>query len=166
MSFPGCGIVEMARSRCAVVPGQPFVVEDFEIRKPLILPNPPWACRASYSPNNALFHQSRFDSVTWSLRGGSMCERTESIFASSKWRNSTLNPLRWTFLPHASDLGLRYGEESTRSRVSAGAGRSAGRVVLSDALSRAGEYALHPVLFDGALPFSAGAATVEGVRLG
>jgi NADPH:quinone reductase-like Zn-dependent oxidoreductase/SAM-dependent methyltransferase/acyl carrier protein len=37
-------------------------------------------------------------------------------------------------------------------------------VVLSDALSpRAGEYALHPVLFDGALQvFSAGAATVEG----
>src|SRR5260370_13160583 len=64
-----------------------------------------------------------------------------------------------------SDLGLRYGDGFRSVReLSAGAGRSAGRVVLSDALSpRAGEYALHPVLFDGALQvFSAGAATVEG----
>ena len=64
-----------------------------------------------------------------------------------------------------SDLGLRYGEEFRPIReLSAGAGQSAGRVVLSDAVSpRAGEYALHPVLFDGALQvFSAGAATVEG----
>ena len=43
-------------------------------------------------------------------------------------------------------------------------GNRLGRVVLSEALSpRAGEYALHPVLFDGAMQvFSAGAATVEG----
>ena len=64
-----------------------------------------------------------------------------------------------------SDLGLRYGEEFRPVReLSAVHGRSAGRVVLSEALSpRAGEYALHPVLFDGALQvFSAGAATVEG----
>ena len=64
-----------------------------------------------------------------------------------------------------SDLGLRYGEEFRPIReLSAGAGQSAGRVGLSDAVSaRAGEYALHPVLFDGALQvFSAGAATVEG----
>ncbi len=63
-----------------------------------------------------------------------------------------------------SDLGLRYGEEFRPVReLSAGAGRSAGRVALSDAIAkRADEYALHPVLFDGALQvFSAGAATVE-----
>ena len=63
-----------------------------------------------------------------------------------------------------SDLGLRYGEEFRPIReLSAGAGRSAGRVALSDVIARrAGEYALHPVLFDGALQvFSAGAATVE-----
>ncbi len=63
-----------------------------------------------------------------------------------------------------SDLGLRYGEEFRPIReLVAGAGQSAGewpcRMRL---LSRAGEYALHPVLFDGALQvFSAGAATVE-----
>jgi hypothetical protein len=64
-----------------------------------------------------------------------------------------------------SDLGLCYGEEFRPIReLSAGAGRSAGRVILSEAVSpRADEYALHPVLFDGALQvFSAGAATVEG----
>ena len=64
-----------------------------------------------------------------------------------------------------SDLGLRYGEEFRPIReLSAGAGQSAGRVALSEAVApRAGEYALHPVLFDGALQvFSAGAATVEG----
>jgi hypothetical protein len=64
-----------------------------------------------------------------------------------------------------SDLGLCYGEEFRPIReLSAGAGRSAGRVILSEAVSpRADEYALHPVLFDGALQvFSAGAATIEG----
>jgi hypothetical protein len=64
-----------------------------------------------------------------------------------------------------SDLGLRYGDEFRPIReLSAGAGRSTGRVLLSEAASaRAAEYAVHPVLFDGALQvFSAGAATVEG----
>ena len=61
-------------------------------------------------------------------------------------------------------MGLRYGEEFRPLReLSAGAGQSAGRLALSDAIApRADEYALHPVLFDGALQvFSAGAATVE-----
>ena len=69
------------------------------------------------------------------------------------------------FYGHMSDLGLRYGEEFRPIReLSAGAGRSAGKVSLSDGIAhRAGEYQLHPVLFDGALQvFSAGAATVEG----
>src|SRR5436190_23783248 len=66
-----------------------------------------------------------------------------------------------------SDLGLRYGEEFRSIReLSAGRGHSAGRVALSELVSaRAGEYALHPVLLDGALQtFSSGAATVEGRR--
>jgi hypothetical protein len=69
------------------------------------------------------------------------------------------------FYRHMSDLGLRYGEEFRPIReLSAGNGQSAGRVDLSETVSpRAGEYALHPVLFDGAMQvFSAGAATVEG----
>ena len=60
--------------------------------------------------------------------------------------------------------GLRYGEEFRPIReLAAGAGRSSGRVALSEAIAkRAAEYPLHPVLFDGALQvFSAGAATVE-----
>src|SRR4029077_20296666 len=59
----------------------------------------------------------------------------------------------------------RYGEEFRPIReLSAGNGQSVGRVDLSETVSlRAGEYALHPVLFDGAMQvFSAGAATVEG----
>src|SRR5258708_31449546 len=49
---------------------------------------------------------------------------------------------------------------------SAGVGPSSGRVALSEVIAAgAGEYALHPVLLDGALQtFSAGAATVEDRR--
>ena len=68
-----------------------------------------------------------------------------------------------------SDLGLRYGEEFRPIReLWAGGGKSEGRVGLSAAIApRAGEYSLHPVLFDGALQvFSAGAATVEGRSAG
>jgi hypothetical protein len=68
------------------------------------------------------------------------------------------------FYQHMSDLGLRYGEEFRPIRqLAAGSGRSTGHVVLSEAVAaRADEYALHPVLCDGALQvFSAGAATVE-----
>ena len=71
------------------------------------------------------------------------------------------------FYRHMSDMGLRYGEEFRPIReLSAGGGKSAGRVSLSDAIARrAGEYPLHPVLFDGAMQiFSAGAATVEDRR--
>ena len=172
--FPAAAFVEMAlEAGVQLFEGQPFVVEDFEIRKPLILPDPPSGVQLefSYSPNERTFSiQSRFEqSVTWSLHvvGSMRGERTESIFASSKWTDpsGTQSVAVDGFYRHMSDLGLRYGEEFRPVReLSAGAGRSAGRVVLSDALSpRAGEYALHPVLFDGALQvFSAGAATVEG----
>jgi hypothetical protein len=71
--------------------GRPFVVEDFEIRKPLILPDPPSGVQLefSYSPNERTFSiQSRFEqSVSWSLHvvGSLRGERTESAFATSKW---------------------------------------------------------------------------------
>ena len=68
-----------------------------------------------------------------------------------------------------SDLGLRYGPEFRPIReLAASGGKSSGRVSLSEAIQhRAGEYPLHPVLFDGALQiFSAGAATVEGRSAG
>lgn len=172
--FPAAAFVEMAlEAGVQLFEGQPFVVEDFEIRKPLILPDLPSGVQIefSYSPNERTFSiQSRFEqSVTWSLHvvGAMRGERTESIFASSKWANpsGTQSVAVDGFYRHMSNLGLRYGDgfQSVRE-LSAGAGRSAGHVVLSDALSpRASEYALHPVLFDGALQvFSAGAATVEG----
>jgi acyl transferase domain-containing protein len=154
--FPAAAFVEMAlEAGVQLFEGQPFVVEDFEIRKPLILPDPPSGVQLefSYSPNERTFSiQSRFEqSVTWSLHvvGSMRGERTESIFASSKWADpsGTQSVAVDGFYHHMSDLGLRYGEEFRPVReLSAGAGRSAGRVVLSDALSpRAGEYALHPV---------------------
>jgi SAM-dependent methyltransferase len=65
------------------------------------------------------------------------------------------------------DIGLRYGDEFRPIReLTAGSGRSRGKVRISDAIiARAGEYSLHPVLLDGALQiFSAGAATVEGKK--
>src|SRR5439155_17190002 len=68
-----------------------------------------------------------------------------------------------------ADMGLGYGEEFRPIRqLAAGGGKSAGKVSLSEAIAhRAGEYALHPVLFDGALQiFSAGAATVEDRKAG
>jgi acyl transferase domain-containing protein/NADPH:quinone reductase-like Zn-dependent oxidoreductase/SAM-dependent methyltransferase/acyl carrier protein len=174
--FPAAAFVEMAlEAGVQLFEGRPFVVEDFEIRKPLILPEPVSGVQLelSYSPNERTFAiQSRFEqSVAWSLHvvGSLRGERTESAFASSKWdRSSDAQSVAVEdFYRHMSDLGLRYGEEFRPVReLAAGAGRSAGRVVLSDTIARrATEYALHPVLFDGALQvFSAGAATVEDRR--
>jgi acyl transferase domain-containing protein len=172
--FPAAAFVEMAlEAGVQLFEGQSFVVEDFEIRKPLILPDPPSGVQLelSYSPTERTFAiQSRFEqSVTWSLHvvGSLRGERTESAFAASKWAPPLRNQAVAVdgFYRHLSDLGLRYGEEFRPIReLSASAGHSEGQVVLSEAVSsRAGEYALHPVLFDGALQiFSAGAATVEG----
>ena len=172
--FPAAAFVEMAlEAGVQLFEGQPFVVEDFEIRKPLILPDPPSGVliEFAYSPNERTFAiQSRFEqSVSWSLHvvGSLRGERTESVFVSSKWtqpRGAQTIEVDG-FYRHMSDLGLRYGEEFRPIRkLWAGSGKSAGRVGLSETVSaRAGEYALHPVLFDGALQvFSAGAATVEG----
>jgi len=89
-----------------------------------------WARCAASAPNRLCFH----DVETTAAPG------TEPVEVEGFYR-------------YMSDLGLRYGEEFRPVReLSAGAGHSAGRVALSEAIaSRASEYALHPVLFDGAL---------------
>ena len=86
--FPAAAFVEMAlEAGVQLFEGRPFVVEDFEIRKPLILPDPPSGVQIefAYSPNERTFAiQSRFEqSVSWSLHvvGSMRGERTESAFA-------------------------------------------------------------------------------------
>ncbi len=174
--FPAAAFVEMAlEAGVQLFEGRPFVVEDFEIRKPLILPDSVSGLHVefSYNPNERTFLiQSRFDQgAAWSLHvvGSMRGERTESGFASSPWERKAaagVAPVEVEgFYRHMSDMGLRYGDEFRPIReLSAGDGKSAGRVSLSDAIAhRAGEYPLHPVLFDGAMQIlSAGAATVEG----
>lgn len=178
--FPAAAFVEMAlEAGMLLFEGRPFVIEDFEIRKPLILADPPSGLllELTCDTNERTFTiQSRFENGgSWSVHvvGSMRGERTESAFAASEWE--TAQPLGLeamdlgAFYGHMSDLGLRYGEEFRPVReLSTGAGEASGRVSLSDAIAhRAGEYPLHPVLFDGALQvFSAGAATIEGRTAG
>ena len=178
--FPAAGFVEMVlEAGMQLFDGKPFVVEDFEIRKPLILPEPASGLllETTYDPDSRTFTiQSRFEnSASWTVHvvGSLRGERTESSFASSGWEKTPNTDLTTVglhgFYSHMSDLGLRYGEEFRPIReLATGAGRSEGRVSLSAAIApRASEYSLHPVLFDGALQiFSAGAATVEGRSAG
>ena len=180
--FPAAGFVDLVlEAGTQLFEGRPFVIEDFEIRKPLILPEPAVGVHLeiSYEPNDRTFAiQSRFEQGTsWSLHvvGSMRGERTESNFAASALEAeddpdfASLKPVDPdAFYRYMSDLGLRYGEEFRSVRQLAAAdGESAGRVVLSDNISpRAGEYPLHPVLLDGALHiFSAGRSTVEDARL-
>jgi acyl transferase domain-containing protein/NADPH:quinone reductase-like Zn-dependent oxidoreductase/acyl carrier protein len=176
--FPAAGFVDLVlEAGTQLFEGQPFVIEDFEIRKPLILPEPAVGVHIeiSYEPNDRTFAiQSRFEQgSSWSLNvvGSMRGERTESNFTASTLevendRNlARLKPVDPdAFYRYMSDLGLRYGKEFRSVRqLSAAEGESAGRVVLSDTVApRAGEYPLHPVLLDGALHvFSAGRSTVE-----
>jgi acyl transferase domain-containing protein/NADPH:quinone reductase-like Zn-dependent oxidoreductase/acyl carrier protein/ubiquinone/menaquinone biosynthesis C-methylase UbiE len=176
--FPAAGFVDLVlEAGVQLFEGRPFVIEDFEIRKPLILPDPAAGVQIeiSYEPNERTFAiQSRFDQgASWSLHvvGSMRGERTESGFATSTFateNNQASVPLQAVdvdaFYRYMHDLGLRYGEEFRCVReVSAADGESTGRVALSETIaSRAGEYPLHPVLLDGALHiFSAGRATVE-----
>ncbi|GEP43695.1 type I polyketide synthase [Brevifollis gellanilyticus] len=178
--FPAAGFVDMIlEAGVQLFEGKAFAVEDFEIRKPLILPDPPTGVlmELTYDPTERTFSiQSRMGSgASWSTHvvGSMRGERTESSFGTSTWEASKLaNVPVDEFYAHMSDMGLRYGEEFRPIReLSAEEGKSSGRVSLGKAVApRAGEYPLHPVLFDGALQvFSAGAATVEsrtaGLRL-
>jgi acyl transferase domain-containing protein/NADPH:quinone reductase-like Zn-dependent oxidoreductase/NAD(P)-dependent dehydrogenase (short-subunit alcohol dehydrogenase family)/SAM-dependent methyltransferase/acyl carrier protein len=176
--FPAAAFVDLAlEAGVQLFEGRPFVIEDFEIRKPLILPDPPTGVNLeiSYEPNERTFAiQSRFDQgASWSLHvvGSMRGERTESAFASSSFdvkaehACNELKPIEVDeFYRYMSDLGLRYGDAFRSVReLFAAQGESKGLVELSDAAaSRAGDYPLHPVLLDGALHvFSAGRATVE-----
>src|SRR6516162_8120754 len=176
--FPAAGFVSLILEAGAqLFEGRPFVVEDFEIRKPLILPEATDAVRIeiSYEPNERTFAiQSRFaQGASWSLHvvGSMRGERTNSAFASSSFESEQksgcvdLKPVEIEmFYRYMSDLGLRYGEEFRCVRkLSAASGESVGDVAVSDALApRAGHYLLHPVILDGGLHvFSAGRSTVE-----
>jgi acyl transferase domain-containing protein/NADPH:quinone reductase-like Zn-dependent oxidoreductase/acyl carrier protein len=176
--FPAAGFVDLVLEvGTEFFEGRSFVIEDFEIRKPLILPEPAAGVHieVSYEPNDRTFAiQSRFEQgSSWSLHvvGSMRGERTDSTFAASSVQaeedrvSAKLKPVDINaFYRYMSDLGLRYGEEFRSVRqLSAADGESAGRVALSDAIApRAAEYPLHPVLLDGALHvFSAGRSTVE-----
>ncbi|HSI14073.1 MAG TPA: SDR family NAD(P)-dependent oxidoreductase [Chthoniobacter sp.] len=175
--FPAAAFVDMVlEAGVQLFEGRAFVVEDFEIRKPLILPENVHGVHLeiSYEPAERTFSiQSRFDQGSWSLHvvGSMRGERTESPFAATSYDGHAGKGVETVevegFYRYMSDLGLRYGEEFRPIReLAAGAGHSSGRVALSEAIEgRANEFALHPVLFDGALQtFSAGAATVEDRR--
>jgi acyl transferase domain-containing protein/NADPH:quinone reductase-like Zn-dependent oxidoreductase/SAM-dependent methyltransferase/acyl carrier protein len=182
--FPAAAFVDLVlEAGVQLFEGRPFVVEDFEIRKPLILPEQVAGVHieVSYEPNERTFTiQSRFEQgASWSLHvvGSMRGERTGSTFASSSFESEEPNARTGlksvdvdAFYRYMNDLGLRYGEAFRCVReLSAAQGKSKGLVALSNALAtRASEYPLHPVLLDGALHvFSAGRATVEarGSRL-
>ncbi|MHA3774749.1 SDR family NAD(P)-dependent oxidoreductase [Verrucomicrobiota bacterium sgz303538] len=177
--FPAAAFVEIVLEvGMQLFEGRPFVIEDFEIRKPLILPEQASNVHieVSYDTIERTFTlQSRFEQgSSWSLHvvGSMRGERTESAFGSSTLEDAApiagLEAVETEgFYRYMSDLGLRYGEEFRPIReLCAGNGRSTGRVVLSEEIAkREAEYRVHPVLFDGALQvFSAGAATVEDRR--
>jgi acyl transferase domain-containing protein/NADPH:quinone reductase-like Zn-dependent oxidoreductase/acyl carrier protein len=176
--FPAAGFVDLVlEAGTQLFEGRPFVIEDFEIRKPLILPEPAVGVHLeiSYEPNDRTFAiQSRFEQgSSWSLNvvGSMRGERTESNFTASTLEAENdrdlarLKPVDAdAFYRYMSDLGLRYGDEFRSVRqLFVADGESAGCVALSDNISpRAAEYPLHPVLLDGALHvFSAGRSTVE-----
>jgi len=178
--FPAAGFVEMAiEAGVQLFEGAAFVVEDFEIRKPLILPDPVSGLllELTYDPTARTFTiQSRFEnSASWSVHviGSLRGERTDSAFSRAELNGDGAplpQPLEvGAFYDHMSEMGLRYGPEFRPIReLAVGGGKSTGQVSLStEVAKRAGEYPLHPVLFDGALQiFSAGAATVEGRTAG
>lgn len=178
--FPAAGFVEMVlEAGVQLFEGAPFVVEDFEIRKPLILPEPVSGLllELTFDASARTFTiQSRFaQSASWSVHviGSLRGERVESAFAGEGWeqgRREGLEPQDVAaFYEHMSEMGLSYGEEFRPIRdLAVRSGESSGTVSLSERIAKRGEeFSLHPVLFDGALQiFSAGAATIEGRTAG
>ena len=96
-------------------------------------------------------------------------ERVESDFESTRWEepDTRLESVDVDeHYEHKQGLGLRYGPEFRAAReLQAANGQSCGVVALSEtAAVRAGEFALHPVIMDGALHvFSAAGRTVDQV---
>src|ERR1700730_501374 len=91
--FPASAFVELVlEAGVQLFNGRPFVVEDFQIRKPLILPEPASGLHLelSYDPEERTFSiQSKFDhGATWSMHvvGSMRGERTDAGFASSTWK--------------------------------------------------------------------------------
>ena len=178
--FPAAAFVEMVlEAGTQLFNGRHFVVEDLQIRKPLILPDPVSGLQLelSYDQNERTFLiQSKLrQGATWSLHvtGSMRSERTETGFGSLTWESraaSDLTPVAIEdFYRYMRELGLPYGEEFRPIReLTASNGESQGRVALSEKIAgRASEYSLHPVLLDGSLHvFSAGAATTKDYRAG
>ncbi len=170
--FPAAGFVELVlEAGVQLFEGRPFVIEDFEIRRPLIVPEPPVGLmiELTYDPDARTFSIQSRQGSAWSAHvvGTMRGERVESEFSTAPRPDTAdlANVGVDGFYTHMSDMGLRYGNEFRSVReLAASAGRSAGRVSLSEASAkRAAEYPLHPVLLDGALHvFSAGNATLEG----
>lgn len=177
--FPAAAFVDMAlEAGVDLFDGEPFAIEDFEIRKPLIMSDPPVGLilELSYDRGERTFSiQSRFEpSETWSQHvvGSMRAERVESSFMESDWAApgvgvEEVDPDE--FYDYMTGLGLNYGPQFRAAKqLSAGGGESSGRVELTKAAAeRESEYALHPVLLDAALHvFSAGARTIEDRRAG
>lgn len=173
--FPAAGFIEMAlEAGRQLFEGRAFVLEEFEIRKPLIIPDNPEgiALELSFDPQDrSLCIQSRPEgSTSWSVHavGSLRAERVESGFETAQWTepSAVLDPVDVEEnYEHKRSRGLPYGPEfRSARRIFARDGRSAGEVSLSEkAGPRATEYALHPVILDGSLHvFSAAARTVEG----
>ncbi len=173
--FPAAAFVEMAlEAGVQLFEGRPFAIEDFEIRKPLILPDPAsgLVLELTYEPTERTFTiQSRFEqAASWSVHvvGSLRGERTESSFAASAWERpgsrAGAGRRRAVLRSHErSRSALRRGvpprPRTVRGRRQIRRARSP---CPKRSRSRAAEYALHPVLLDGALHvFSAGAKTVE-----
>ncbi len=162
--FPAAAFVEMAiEAGVQLFEGRPFVIEDFEIRKPLILPDPASALllEFAYEPVARTFTiQSRLDQgVAWSLHaiGSIRGERTDSAFASSAWKDpqdTSLLPVEINgFYEHLSIWAFATARSSDRF-----GSWLLGRASLLEEsrfprrwhLARE-SIALHPVLLDGAL---------------
>jgi len=134
--FPAAAFVEMVfEAGKQFFEGQPFVVEDFEIRRPLIVPDPPTglALELSYDPDARTFTIQSRQGAAWSVHvvGSMRSERMDSAFSASIHpKPSGLETIDVSgFYTHMSDLGLRYGEEFRAVReLSAASGKSAGRV--------------------------------------
>ncbi|MBE2181581.1 MAG: SDR family NAD(P)-dependent oxidoreductase [Chthoniobacterales bacterium] len=172
--FPAAAFVEMAlEAGVEIFEKRPFVIEDFEIRKPLILPDPASSLllEIAWDPVERTFTiKSRVEpSQAWSLHvaGSLRGERVETAFEGARWPGPDDRMVPEDIDEHyelKQDRGLRYGPEFRPAReIHAAEGESSGVVSLSEASAvRAGEYALHPVLLDGALHvFSAGARRLE-----
>ena len=124
--FPASAFVEMAlEAGVQLFEGRAFVIEDFEIRKPLILPDPPSGLQLELAYDQAertFAIQSRLDQgVAWSVHvvGSMRGERTESAFAASTWSEDAAGRLgtsgtRGLLSPHGRSGACATARNSVR----------------------------------------------------